>query len=63
MISDNLKQQIATIPTGEEWWHPHNETAYTNLATELVETHGLTEEAAYAILSAAYWAAADEHGN
>jgi hypothetical protein len=56
-----LIQQRFQEYDGEEWWHPHNGETYLGLYDRL-ETY-MAPEHAYAILSDAFWAAADEYGD
>lgn len=49
-------------PNPEGWWHTDGGETYERLLTTLIDTHGLTPEAAFNILGEANCATAEEYG-
>lgn len=44
------------------WWSKDDGEIYEGLLTRLIDTHGLSPEAAYDILGAAHYATCNEYG-
>lgn len=62
MTTDDLRHQIDTIPGADGWWHEDNADTFHDIASQLIE-RGWTVNDAIDLLTSAYCAVANEHGN
>lgn len=61
-VSNDLRGQIAKLPGSEGWWKSDGQDTFERLARDLI-AHGFTEAETVALLSEAYFTAAEEYGS